>query len=297
MASGEGKELSESEQQRMDEYQDDDMEGAGEYEGEGEDHEEFLAKHAAHLAATAGLAKAAAVPSAVSAAAAPPKPSLQPSISTAMRGIHVATGGGAAPAAGTALPFGKDRTAAADKLAGKKEAESESESDSDTDEEEVDTRTDEQKQQDEIANAISAEITRVESLGYKFKESTRWATVAAYLDSKELFDDEGLDLTSCDVGEKKKITLGNVTKKIAALRAAAAEKQQAVVPLANGESQIDFFDDDEEEEKVVEEQDSEDWDDMSEAQLNAKISEMKKDLGLKTNEAKVGPVAQVKPSL
>jgi ribosome-binding ATPase YchF (GTP1/OBG family) len=88
-----------------------------------------------------------------------------------------------------------------------------------------------------------------------------------------------------------------VNKKIAELRAAAAEKQQAVVPLANGESQIDFFDDDEEEEKVVEEQDSEDWDDMPEAQLNAKISEMKKDLGLKTNQAKVGPVAQVKPSL
>ena len=296
MASDEGKELSASEEQRMDEYEDDVMEGAG----EGEDHDEWqppwLAAAAAHQAATAEEAKAAADPSAVGAAAAPLKPSLQPSgtsqLAAAMSSTHVG-----APAAGTALPFGKDRTAAADKLAGKKEAESESESDSDTDEEEVDTRTDEQKQKDEIADAISAEIMRVESLGYKFKESTRWATVAAYLDAKELFDDEDLDLTSCIVGDKKKFSLGSVTKKIAALRAAAAEKQQAVVPLANGESQIDFFDDDEEQEKVVEEQDSEDWDDMSEAQLNTKISEMKKDRGLKTNQAKVGPVAQVKPSL
>ena len=296
MASDEGKELSASEERRLDEYEDDEMEGAGEGEGEGEDHEEWLAAAAAHQAATAGLAKAAADPSAVGAAAAPLKPSLQPSgtsqLAAAMSSTHVG-----APAAGTALPFGKDRTAAADNLAGKKGAESESESDSDTDEEEVDTRTDEQKQQDEIANAISTEIARVELLGYKFKESTRWAAVASYLDSKELFDDENLDISSCMVGEKKKITLGSVNAKIKELRAAAAEKQQAVVPLANGESQIDFFDDDEEEEKVVEEQDSEDWDDMPEAQLNAKISEMKKDLGLKTNQAKVGPVAQVKPSL
>ena len=109
---------------------------------------------------TAGLATAAAVPSAVGAAPAPPKPVLQPSVSTAMRGMQVAAGGGAASAAATALPSGAVRTAA-DKLAEPAVAESESESDSNTDEEEIDTRTDEQKQQDEIANAISAEITRV----------------------------------------------------------------------------------------------------------------------------------------
>ena len=173
-------------------------------------------------------------------------------------------------------------------------AKSDSDSDSDTEEEEVDTRTDEQKQQDEIANTISSEIARVESLGYKFNEGTRWAVVAAYLDAKELFDDEGLDLISCDVGEKKKITLGNVTKKIAELRAAAAEKQKAVVPLANGESQFDFdVDSEEEEAKDEEEEDWEDWDTLPEAQLNARISEMKKDLGLKTNQAKIGPVTQV----
>jgi hypothetical protein len=296
MASDEGKELSASEERRLDEYEDDEMEGAGEGEGEGEDHEEWLAAAAAHQAATAAEATAAADPSAVGAAGAPPTVRLQPS-GTSQLGAQVANlRVAAAPAAGSALPSGAVRTAA-DNLAGKNVDESESESDSDTDEEEVDTRTDEQKQQDEIANAISTEIARVELLGYKFHEGTRWATVAAYLDSKELFDDENLDISSCIVGDKKKISLANVNKKIAELRAAAAEKQQAVVPLANGESQIDFFDEDDEEEKVVEEQDSEDWDDMPEAQLNAKISEMKKDLGLKTNQAKVGPVAQVKPSL
>ena len=111
-------------------------------------------------------------------------------------------------------------------------------SDSDTDdEEEIDTRTDEQKQQDEIANAISTEIARVESLGYKFNEGTRWATVSAYLDAKELFEDEGLDITCCVVGEKKKFSLAHVNKKIAELRAVAAKEQQeqALVPLQNGE--------------------------------------------------------------
>ena len=209
-----------------------------------------------------------------------------------MSSIHVG-----APAAAAALPSPAVRSSGADRTAAQDVAKSKSESDSDTDKEEVDTRTDEQKQQDEIANAISTEIQRLVSLGYKLHDGTRWAAVAAYLDAKDLFDEVNEDITSCAVGDKKKISLANVNKKIADLRAAAAEKQQAVVPIERGESQIDFFDDDDEEEKVEEEQDSEDWDDMPEAQLNAKISEMKKDLGLKTNQSNVGPVTQVKPSL
>ena len=228
-------ELTPEEQERLDSYEeDDDMSGGG---GGGEpDEPKWIAEAQADLEAkrTAGLATAAADPHAVGAAAVPLKPlvrSVTSQLAEAMTSTHVG-----APAAAAALPSPAVRSSGADRTAAQDVAKSES--DSDTDEDEVDTRTDEQKQQDEIANAISSEITRVESLGYKFKESTRWATVAAYLDAKELFDDEGLDLTSCDVGEKQKITLGNVTKKIAALRAAAAEKQQAVVPIERGESQI-----------------------------------------------------------
>ena len=111
-----------------------------------------------------------------------------------------------------------------------------------------------------------------------------------------MFEDEGLDVTCCIVGEKKKISLTHVNKKIAEVRAVAAEKQQeqALVPLQNGESQFDFDDDSEEEEKKdEEEEDGEDWAEMPEAQLNARISEIKNNFALKTNQAEVGPVKAV----
>ena len=66
------------------------------------------------------------------------------------------------------------------------------------------------------------------------------------------------------------------------------------MPLQNGESQFDFYDDSEEEEKKdEEEEDGEDWAEMSEAQLNARIAEIKTDFALKTNQAEVGPVKAV----
>ena len=111
-----------------------------------------------------------------------------------------------------------------------------------------------------------------------------------------MFDDEGLDITCCVVGEKKKLSLAYVNKKIAELRAVAAEKQQQqmLVPLENGESQFDFYgDDEEEEEKEEEEEDGEDWEEMPEAQLNARITEMTNDLTFKKNQAEVGPVKAV----
>ena len=110
-----------------------------------------------------------------------------------------------------------------------------------------------------------------------------------------MFDDEGLDITCCVVGEKKKLSLAYVNKKIAELRAVAAEKQQQqmLVPLENGESQFDFYDEDEDEEKEEEEEDGEDWEEMPEAQLNARITEMTNDLTFKKNQAEVGPVKAV----
>ena len=163
MASGEAKDLSESEQRRMDEYQDDDMEGAAEGEGE-PDHDEWLAAAAAHQAATAGLATAAADPSAVGAALAPPKPSLQPSVSTAMRGMHVAAAGGAAPAAAEALPPAADRSSGADDAAARKNALDDEDTDDDEDDE---LSPEEQEKADHIAN-INSVIAAAEAAGFSF---------------------------------------------------------------------------------------------------------------------------------
>ena len=223
-----------------------------------------------------------------------PKLALQPSVGTAMAqkmsNVSVAAPAAApAPSAGSASSGPVQRPAASKATANS--------DDSDTDEEEeVDTRTDEQKQQDKIANAISTEIARVESSGYKFKESTRWAAVAAYLDDKDLFDDKGLDITCCAVGDKKKITLNSVTGKIKELRAAAAEKRQqmALQPLEHGESQFGFSDSEEEKEEEVLD-DDEDITGFSEQKLNARISEMKTELAIKKKRMlpNSGPVQTV----
>ena len=116
----------------------------------------------------------------------------------------------------------------------------------DDESEKEDTRTEEQKEQDEMTNAAAAVITRVEAARYTFTLTTKWATVTAFLDAKELFDDESLDITSCAKGEKKKIGLHAVKNKIAELRKAAADKrqEQRMVP-AGGESQFKFGSDNE----------------------------------------------------
>lgn len=223
-----------------------------------------------------------------------PKPTLglQPSLGTAMA-QKMSNVSVAAPAAAPAPSAAG--SASSGPPAAKTTADDSDDSDTDEDEE-VDTRTDEQKQQDEIANAISTEIARVESSGYKFHDGTRWAAVAAYLDAKDLFDEVNEDITSCAVGDKKKISLANVNKKIADLRAAAEEKQeqQAMVPLEHNESQFNF-DDEDEDEGEEEEQDAEDITGFTEQKLNARISEMKTDLAIKEKQMRPdnGPVQEV----
>ena len=113
--------------------------------------------------------------------------------------------------------------------------------DASTDEsEEEDTRTEEQKAKDKLAEDIAAEIARVEGAGYTFSKVTKWGTVSAYLDAKDLFEADGLDITDCATG-KKKIAEPAVKAKIAELRAAEEEKRKAPLVVSGGDaSQFDF---------------------------------------------------------
>tara|TARA_R100001369_G_scaffold1842_1_gene6006 strand:- start:225 stop:1001 length:777 start_codon:yes stop_codon:yes gene_type:complete len=156
----------------------------------------------------------------------------------------------AAPEAGASVPAGPASSADAP-AAGAKSAEAiESESESDA---EDDTRTDEQKEKDKLAEDIAVEIARLEAAGYTFSKRTKWAAVAAYLDAKALFDDEGLDITIC-ANEKKKIGDAAVRAKIAELRAAEEEKRKTGQLVVGGESQFDFGSEGEEDEPKPEDE-------------------------------------------
>ena len=108
------------------------------------------------------------------------------------------------------------------------------------DSEEEDTRTEEEKEKDKLAEDIAAEIARVEGAGYTFSKVTKWGAVAAYLDAKDLFEADGLDITDC-ANEKKRIVETAVRAKITELRAAEEEKRKAPLVVSNGDaSQFDF---------------------------------------------------------
>ena len=274
MASDEGKELSASEEQRMDEYEDDEMEAAGEGEGEGEDHEEFLAEAAAHLAATAEEAKAAADPSAVGAALAPLKPSLQHSgtsqLAAAMSSTHVG-----APAAAAAVPFGKHRTAATvsatggDSVGGIGEEETDEESDDELNEE----------QQEKVAHVKKVEvvIADAKAAGFTFSNQTGWSAAEAYVNYQHLFDEAGVNITECVKEGKKQINLKQVEEKLAELRAAVEEA--AVAPYAGGLSQ-ELIGESESEEEEEEEESEDEFNGLSKQTLESKKEQLEIDIGV-----------------
>ena len=182
---------------------------------------------------------------------------------------------------------------AADAAAAKSTADDETTEES---EEEVEL-TAEEKEKAELVKNINDVIARVKAAGYTFGGRSETAAAAMYLDDKMLFDDEGLGITVCASGDKKKITLGSVSGKIKELRKAAEEKKrlQAMVP-AQGESQFEFGSDneeEEEEEKSEAESDDEDYTTYTEAQLDASIARMKAELTVATKQHEVGPVKVV----
>ena len=166
---------------------------------------------------------------------------------------------------------------------------------SDSEEEEEDDRTDEQKAKDKLAEGIASDIARVEAAGFTFSKATKWPAMCAYLDAKELFDDEGLDITDC-ANEKKKISDAAVRAKIKELRAAEEEKRAdgQMVP-AHGESQFIIGSDGEDEEEEEEEELSgdEDWTGYTIAQLTVELGRITAELEHKQEMWALGPVASV----
>ena len=158
---------------------------------------------------------ALANPLAGSAVAKPPKPPvpvLQPSgtsvLGAQIRGMQVGE-----PAA---APAPSDATATATATAKKPAAAAAAKSTADDEstdqesEEEVELSA-EEKEKAELVKNINDVIARAKAAGYIFGGKSETAAAAMYLDDKQLFDDEGLDISSCAKGAKKKISLGSVS--------------------------------------------------------------------------------------
>ena len=163
-----------------------------------------------------------------------------------------------------------------------------------TDEEsEHELTPEEQKNDDHIAH-VNSVIAAAEAAGFTFGK-TKWVAAETFVNNKDTFDNAGVDVTECVFEGRKEISLNQVKSKLAELRKAAEEKkrQQAMVPKQD-ESQFDFDESESDEEgEGEEEEEDEDYTALSEAQLNARVAEMKTDLAIKMKQHDVGPVKAV----
>ena len=222
----------------------------------------------------------------------PLMPTLQPSVGTAMAqkmsNVHVAAPAAALePAApsGSASSGPAGEPAAASKHALDDEDETDEES-------EHELTPEEQKNDDHIAH-VNSVIAAAEAAGFTFGK-TKWVAAETFVNNKDTFDNAGVDVTECVFEGRKEISLNQVKSKLAELRKAAEEKkrQQAMVPKQD-ESQFDFDESESEEERKDEKEEEGEFAALSEAQLNARIADMKTDLALKEKQAEVGPVKAV----
>ena len=222
----------------------------------------------------------------------PLMPTLQPSVGTAMAqkigGMQVAE---AAAALEPAAPSGSASSGPAGEPAAASKHALDDEDETDEDEEQL--TPEEQKNDDHIAH-VNSVIAAAEAAGFTFGK-TKWVAAETFVNNKDTFDDAGVDITECVFEGRKEISLNQVKSKLAELRAAAEEKkrQQAMVPKQD-ESQFDFDESESDEEgEGEEEEDDEDYTALSEAQLNARVAEMKTDLAIKMKQHDVGPVKAV----
>ena len=162
-----------------------------------------------------------------------------------------------------------------------------------TDEESEHELTPEEQKNDEHVKNVEAVIAAAEAAGFTFGK-TKWVAAETFVNKKKIFNDAGVHVTECVFGGRKEISLNQVKSKLAELRAAAEEKkrQQAMVPKQD-ESQFDFDESESEEERKDEKEEEGEFAALSEAQLNARIADMKTDLALKEKQAEVGPVKAV----
>ena len=222
----------------------------------------------------------------------PLMPTLQPSVGTAMAqkigGMQVAE---AAAALEPAAPSGSASSGPAGEPAAASKHALDDEDETDEDEEQL--TPEEQKNAEHVKN-VNSVIAAAEAAGFTFGK-TKWVAAETFVNNKEIFDDAGVDVTECVFEGRKEISLNQVKSKLAELRKAAEEKkrQQAMVPKQD-ESQFDFDESESDEEgEGEEEEEDEDYTAFSEAQLNARVAEMKTDLAIKMKQHDVGPVKAV----
>ena len=221
----------------------------------------------------------------------PLMPTLQPSVGTAMAqkigGMQVAE---AAAALEPAAPSGSASSGPAGEPAAASKHALDDEDETDEDEEQL--TPEEQKNDDHIAH-VNSVIAAAEAAGFTFGK-TKWVAAETFVNNKDTFDNAGVDVTECVFEGRKEISLNQVKSKLAELRAAAEERkrQQAMVPKQD-ESQFDFDESESEEERKDEKEEEGEFAALSEAQLNARIADMKTDLALKEKQAEVGPVKAV----
>ena len=221
----------------------------------------------------------------------PPPPALQPSVGTAMAqkigGMQVAE---AAAALEPAAPSGSASGTAEKPAAASKHALDDEDA---TDEESEHELSPEEQKNDEHVKNVEAVIAAAEAAGFTFSK-TKWVAAETFVNNKEIFDNAGVDVTECVFEGRKEISLNQVKSKLAELRAAAEEKkrQQAMVPKQD-ESQFNFDESESEEEGEGEKEEEGEFAALSEAQLNARVAEMKTDLAIKMKQHDVGPVKAV----
>ena len=138
-------------------------------------------------------------------------------------------------------PAGPSKTAAAsDKPGGEDD-------DTSADDSDDDELTAEEKEKAELVKNINEVIARAKAQGYTFSSRSETTAAAAFLDAKDLFDADGLDITDC-ASDNKKISLSVVNKKVTELRA-AEQASLAVVDTTASQLQLGDDDSDEEEEE------------------------------------------------
>jgi hypothetical protein len=176
-------------------------------------------------------------------------------------------------------PAGPSQTAAA---GGKPGGEDDDTSADDSDDDEL---TPEEKEKAELVKNINEVVARAKGQGYTFSKGETTAA-AAFLDAKDLFDADGLDITVC-ANDKKKITVTAVTVKVTELRAAAAA---VVTTYQGGLSQENIGDEDEDEEEEDAAESDDEYGGLSKQSLDAKLEQLTIELAVAEKKETVDPI-------
>jgi len=157
--------------------------------------------------------------------------------------------------------------------------------DSSTDDSDDDELTPEEKEKAELVKNINEVVARAKGQGYTFSKGETTAA-AAFLDAKDLFDADGLDITVC-ANDKKKITVTAVTVKVTELRAAAAA---VVTTYQGGLSQENIGDEDEDEEEEDAAESDDEYGGLSKQSLDAKLEQLTIELAVAEKKEKMDPI-------